>query len=225
VDTRRLRRAFLQPSLHWRSRHGCHLSGLALGLPITHTVSANTAYLSPYESPILDLAYDGIFLLSPSGRILFWNRGAVDMYGWTKDEAIGRISHELLKTSFPEPFDRIEQKLESDGRWEGELLHTTREQKQLLVSSRWALRRDPAGRPEAILEIVRDLTSQRQAERDNARLAAIVESSRTRLSVNRSMASWKRGTGERNDCTDIHGRRQSGRACRSCCPLTAPTKK
>ncbi len=65
-----------------------------------------------------------------------------------------------------------------------------------MVSSRWALKRDTAGGPKAILEIVRDISRQAQGERDNARLAAIVESSEDAIigkSVEGIVESWNPG--------------------------------
>jgi PAS domain S-box-containing protein len=133
--------------------------------------------VTPHDGHILDLAYDGIFLLALDGTILFWNRGAEEMYGWRREQALGRISHELLRTSFPMPLEEMMEVLLSEGHWTGELVHTTRDGKELIVSARWALERDYAGRPSGILEIVRDITQKRTAEREQARLAALVESS------------------------------------------------
>ncbi len=136
-----------------------------------------SAPLTPYDSHVLDLAYDGILVLGLDGTIQFWNRGAEEMYGWSRAQAIGRISHNLLRTQFPIPLERIMEQLTSLGRWSGELVHTTRDGRELIVSARWAVERDHTGAPSGILEIVRDITQTKVAERERARLAALVESS------------------------------------------------
>jgi PAS domain S-box-containing protein len=131
----------------------------------------------PDDSHILDLAWDGIFLLRLDGTVEFWNRGAEAMYGWTREEALGRISHQLLKTRFPYALNSIMAELEAHGEWSGELGHTTKSGHDLIVSARWSMERDGGGRPCGFLEITRDITQQKQAGRAQARLAALVESS------------------------------------------------
>jgi len=63
----------------------------------------------------------------------------------SKEEALGRISHELLNTQFPQPPAQIEGTLRSSGKWEGELVHRKRDGGRLVVSSQWVLHRDSAG--------------------------------------------------------------------------------
>ena len=116
------------------------------------------------QAELLDLAHDSIVVHDMEGRIAFWNRGAEQTYGWTPDEALGKISHELLQTQFPLNLIEITAKLLSQGRWNGELRHTTRSGDAIIVSSRWALQRDEDGRPTGILVIDRDITQQKQAE-------------------------------------------------------------
>jgi PAS domain S-box-containing protein len=86
------------------------------------------------------------------------------MYGWTKDKALGKVTHVLLKTEFPGPLEQVERKLKATGAWEGELLHTTRTGKRIIVVSRWVLHRDEYGRAFAVLEINRDVTEHRRAQ-------------------------------------------------------------
>jgi PAS domain S-box-containing protein len=37
------------------------------------------------------------------GTIRYWNRAAEELYGWTKEEAVSRVVHDLLKAVFPVP--------------------------------------------------------------------------------------------------------------------------
>jgi len=97
------------------------------------------------------------------------------MYGWTKAEALGSISHELLRTEFPEPQERIRKSILERGHWEGELRHTRKDGQQIVVSSQWVLHTDDQGRPAAILEINNDITERKQAEEQILRLNAELE--------------------------------------------------
>jgi PAS domain S-box-containing protein len=96
--------------------------------------------------------------------ITYWNRGAEELYGWKKDEAIGQISHQLMQTIFPAPLVDINEELIATGRWEGELLHRKRDGTQVVVASRWALQRDEQGNALAILETNNDITERKQTE-------------------------------------------------------------
>jgi PAS domain-containing protein len=61
-----------------------------------------------------------------TGRIVFWNRGASDLYGWSKEEALGKISTEFLETKFPVSFEDGQATIESHGWWDGTLIHTAK---------------------------------------------------------------------------------------------------
>ena len=98
------------------------------------------------------------------GVILFWNLGARETYGWSPAEACGSISHQLLGTQFPEPFEHWQEKLFSRGSWEGELVHLTKDGRRIHVASRQVLQHDQKGRTIGVLEINRDITSRKDAE-------------------------------------------------------------
>jgi PAS domain S-box-containing protein len=100
---------------------------------------------------------------TPDGVIEFWNRSAEELYGWRKDEAIGKVSHHLLQTQFPKPLAEIESELVRKGLWEGKLVHTTRDGRRVLVESRWTVE-DQA---EQVIEI--NTRSNENADSSNAR--------------------------------------------------------
>ncbi|MGA9754318.1 MAG: PAS domain S-box protein, partial [Desulfobaccales bacterium] len=127
------------------------------------------------QAELLDLAHDAIIVRDLNNRIVFWNAGAEETYGWSKTEVVGQDTYELLHTEFPSPVEDLVAKFFRQGQWQGELAHTRRDGRRIVVTSRWALQRDQAGNPAAILEINRDITEQKQAEAGRARLAAILE--------------------------------------------------
>jgi PAS domain S-box-containing protein len=94
---------------------------------------------------------DSVMTRTMVGRINFWNRSAEGLYGWRKEEAIGQVSHDLLRTQFPKPLEEIESELVRNGRWEGKLVHTTRDGARVAVQSRWIL--DRTGQLGEVVEI------------------------------------------------------------------------
>lgn len=116
------------------------------------------------QAQLLDLALDGIVVRDLNNVITFWNLAAEAMYGWNREEALGQCLHYLLQTQFPQPLATIEAELFQSGRWEGELTHTKRDGTTAVVMSRWALKRDEAGQPAAILEVNHDITGRKQTE-------------------------------------------------------------
>lgn len=112
---------------------------------------------------ILDLAH--VLIRDTDDHILFWNTGAEGLYGWTKEEVLGQISHALLQTQFPEPLASIRTRLWQEGQWKGELMHRTRDGHQIAVASHWVLHNDAQGVPAMILEVNNDITELKRSER------------------------------------------------------------
>jgi two-component system CheB/CheR fusion protein len=123
------------------------------------------------QAALLDLAHETVMVRTLKGEILFWNRGAEEMYGWNKEHALGTTTHQLLSTQFPIPFSEIEEELKRNGRWEGELVHATKMGATRIVNSRWALLEQNDAEP-VILEINRDISDQKQSEETLRRLSA-----------------------------------------------------
>jgi len=116
------------------------------------------------QSKLIHLAHDAILVRDPISRVLSWNRGAEELYGWSAQEALGRISHILLKTRSPISRAVIDMYLKQQEHWEGELTHTCRDGSTVIVESRQVLVRNEGGQPPAILEINRDITKRRHME-------------------------------------------------------------
>jgi PAS domain S-box-containing protein len=109
------------------------------------------------------------------GVIQFWNAGAEALYGWSRQEAVGKNVHELLQTRYPQALGDIEASIQHTGRWDGNISQFDRNGREVVVASRQALMQRNGAQP-AILEINRDITAQLFAEealRKTERLAAM----------------------------------------------------
>src|SRR5271165_7388249 len=113
------------------------------------------------QASLLDQTHDSIFVRNMNDIITYWNRGAQELYGWRAEEAIGKSSHELLRTIFPTPLDEIRSELLRTGRWEGELKHKKADGTDVIAASRWALQRDSREQPVAVLETNNDITERK----------------------------------------------------------------
>lgn len=124
------------------------------------------------RAELLELATEAIIVRDLQGRIRFWNAGAEALYGWRREEVIGRNLHQLLWTVFPGSAAEVEQALMSAKAWQGSLVTRSRDGREIVVATREVLN------PEhnAILEIQRDITTQVEAEealRQTEKLAAM----------------------------------------------------
>jgi formate hydrogenlyase transcriptional activator len=123
------------------------------------------------QASLLSLTHDSVYVRDMNGVIRYWNRGAEALYGWPAEHAVGEVAHQLLKTVSPLPLEQIETELLRSGSWEGELLKTKRDGTQIVVASRWALKRDERGAPIAALVTSNDITERKRAE-ETARRSA-----------------------------------------------------
>ncbi len=115
------------------------------------------------QARFLNAANDAIFVGGADERIVYWNGGAERLYGWTREEAVGKSSHELLHTEFPETFEEIARQ-RKEGGWEGELVHRKRDGTKITVASRWTALKDAQNKFTGWLEINRDISARKRAE-------------------------------------------------------------
>ena len=116
------------------------------------------------QAQLIEASHDAIIVRKPTGRILQWNAGAQEIYGWSAAEAADKVTHILFQTGFPVSLEEVETALDRDGRWDGELRHTRRDGVRITVESRHILVRGADGTPVAVLEVNRDITKRKEAE-------------------------------------------------------------
>jgi PAS domain S-box-containing protein len=116
------------------------------------------------QARLIDLAPAAAFVKRDDGTITFWSRGAEQLYGWSKDEAIGCNVHRLLRTEFPEPLESILAKVRTGCAWTGELRHMTREGQWVIVESYWLSEPNAQGVMEETLESNTDITERKRLQ-------------------------------------------------------------
>ena len=114
------------------------------------------------QAELMDYAREPLIVRELGGVIRFWNHGAEALYGWPAAEALGQRTYVLLRAGGV-PVAEMEAQLEQTGRWEGELLHATRDGRTVTVESRQAATRAADDRL-LILESNRDITARKAAE-------------------------------------------------------------
>ena len=97
-------------------------------------------------------------------NILFWNKGAERIYGWTAEEAAGKNAVELLLKEPSTQFENARQAVIDKGEWNGEIHQIRRDRAEIIVESRWTLVRDEQGVPTSILVINTDITEKKRME-------------------------------------------------------------
>jgi PAS domain S-box-containing protein len=149
-----------------------------LNLDLERRVEERTQELQEREvafrtrAELLDLASEAIIVRDLSGTIRFWSAGAEDLYGWSREEAVGQDLHALLHTIFPTSREEVAASLEKQRSWQGNLLQTTKNGYEIVVAYRKTVNQES----NAILEVGRDITAQLRAEealRETEKLAAM----------------------------------------------------
>jgi two-component system cell cycle sensor histidine kinase/response regulator CckA len=166
----------IEPRFSFAIAHREAVAGLALFVVVASLISVLVGNLRASQlaiaraeealwrkAQLVDLSHDAIITADAGGRITGWNAGAEEMYGWKEAEALGKSMHDLLCTGGV-PTGDIDEILHRAGRWDGELNHTAKGGRRLVVESCQKLVRDEANQPVGILEIDRDLTGRKQAE-------------------------------------------------------------
>jgi PAS domain S-box-containing protein len=120
------------------------------------------------QARLLDLTSDAILVRDAQDRITYWNDGACDLYGYSREEALGKVAHKLLQTVHSQSLTDIRKKLARENRWSGELTHTCKDGSKVIVISRWSLDRDAKGKPASILETNTEITDRKREEQRRA---------------------------------------------------------
>ena len=116
------------------------------------------------QAELLNKTEDAIIVCDLSFHIIYWNKGAENIYGLETSEVIGRDISEILFTGGQNDLDKIRSEFENAGSWSGEIVSLSKNKSEIKVKSRWTLVRGEQGQPEYILIVDTDVTEQKRAE-------------------------------------------------------------
>jgi PAS domain S-box-containing protein len=141
-----------------------------IGTCIDVTEQRDAEAAAQKQARLIDLAPAATMIRTLEGTISYWSEGAERLYGWTRQEAAGRLTHELLRTEFPESLDKVVEHLRHGGKWSGELRHRTKDGRPVIVESHWLGQFNSEGAIAELLESNTDITDRKRDEEDLRRL-------------------------------------------------------
>ena len=116
------------------------------------------------QAALLDKARDAICVTDMEQRILYWNKGAERLYGWSAQEAVCQNVNDLLVPGgSTRPLEALQELIPRD-EWQGELHKVRKGGREIIVESHWTLLRNDAGQPKSILVIDTDITEKKRIE-------------------------------------------------------------
>jgi two-component system sensor kinase FixL len=133
--------------------------------------------ISALEEQAAAMSLAQVLTRSFAGEIRYWSHGMERLYGFTPAEAIGRISHDLLRTEFPRSRGELDDELLEHQEWTGELRHRRRDGQEVVVVSHQSLRREADGTMSLVTEVNNDITEAWRGRELRQYLASIVDSS------------------------------------------------
>jgi signal transduction histidine kinase len=93
------------------------------------------------------------------GRITCWSPAMEQRYGFTVDQALGQVSHQLLGTIYWQALDEIEAVLIDQTTWSGGLIHRRADGQPIMAANYWHLHRDTDSAEARVTEVHADVVA------------------------------------------------------------------
>lgn len=118
-----------------------------------------------YQANLLSQVHEAVLGLDGEENILYWNKGAEEIFGYTAQEVVGKNSTELLQTKIiaKSTQDKIAN-LVSTGSWEGQASQRRKDGVFILTEVRAATIKDAEDKISGIVAAIIDITERKQAE-------------------------------------------------------------
>jgi PAS domain S-box-containing protein len=151
---------------------------------VTLPVHADGNLQNWWRPEFLEFTRDAVIIWEMDGAgIVYWNRAAEGLYGYAREDALGKVTHTLLHTRFAGGAGggtQLEASLARYGVWVGELQHTRCDGREVRVEARLTLMSQHDGKW-LVLEVNRELPDRASAEAGQAAAEAQIAKLRSRV--------------------------------------------
>src|SRR6267143_2214135 len=146
----------------WQETAGVNNTLIVVGQDITQRKQAEEQIRE--QAALLDITGDAILVRNLEHQILYWNRGAENLYGLHQQQVLERKMSDILEQEDSGGIEKAYFSVMNQGAWSGEMKQITKAGKKLVVESRWTLMNDAEGKARSVLIVNTDVTEQRDLE-------------------------------------------------------------
>ncbi len=167
----------------------------AAGATVDVTARKRAEATRNLQANLIELSFEPIIVWQEARGIVEWNRGAEQLFGFSREEALGRSSHDLLCTIHPLELSELMTVLLEFKSWTGEIEHRAKDGRKIFVESRHQLIENEGER--FVLETSHDITLRKRSDADNARMAAVAGASQDALfgvTLDGRIEAWNRAS-------------------------------
>jgi two-component system, cell cycle sensor histidine kinase and response regulator CckA len=118
-----------------------------------------------FQAELLEAVGQAVIATDRDGRVVYWNRGAEEIFGWDEDEMIGRVGREVLVPDEDLELNaQIRETLARGESWTGDLARRRKDGTEITVHSSISPLRDSQGGFEGAISVSSDVTDRRAME-------------------------------------------------------------
>ncbi len=130
-----------------------------------------------FMARMVDNTNEGMYSVTNDFKVLTWNKGAEEIYGFKAEEVIGRSVYDFIRSTLTvEQRTKIREKIKSSEKWQDELEHFTKEGKLIHILASTSAIKNASGETIGFVSIARDITERKETEKQLEFLATITRS-------------------------------------------------
>ena len=156
-------------------------------MPLQPPLAASVEDEIRFRSELLDAVGQSVIATDLDGQVIYWNRAAEAMYGWTADEMIGQRARVIVPPDMVDYADVILARVRGGESWSGEFLVRRKDGTSFPAYIMDAVLRARDGKTIGIVSLSTDLTAAKRVEERLRRSEALLAESQ-RIAM---IGSWE----------------------------------